>query len=94
MFQARVQALMSAFTTPPHPRYLVAAAKLYHEDNAASLQSIGFLTRLPNTLGVVSPVIRQALVWDTWQPGDDHTREPSLEWCHMGLAQGWLVVSA
>jgi transposase len=72
IFQERAQAWMHAFTHTPSPRYLVADAKLYHADNAASLNSIGFITRIPNTLGVVAQVIRPALGWDTWQPVDDH----------------------
>jgi transposase len=94
IFQERAQALMHAFTITPGPRYLVADAKLYHADNASSLQSIGFITRIPNTLGVVSQVIRQALGWDTWQPCDDNTRYQPLELCHYGMAQRWLVVYA
>jgi transposase len=92
IFQERAQALMHAFTNTPSPRYLVADAKLYHEDNASSLQRIGFITRIPNTLGVVSQVIMQALGWDTWQPFDDNTRYQPLELCHDGMAQRWLVV--
>jgi transposase len=63
-----------------------------HADNASRLQRIGFITRLPNTLGVGSQVIRQALGWDTWQPVDDNTRDQPLELCHDGMAQRWLVV--
>src|SRR6266699_4735230 len=37
IFQARTQALLTAFKTTPSPRYLVADAKLYSEDNAAHL---------------------------------------------------------
>jgi transposase len=92
IFQERAQALLHAFTNTPGPRYLVADAKLYHADNASSLQRIGFITRIPNTLGVVSQVIMQALEWDTWQPVDDNTRYQPLELCHYGMAQRWLVV--
>jgi transposase len=92
IFQERAQALMHAFTHTPGPRYLVADAKRYHADHASSLQSIGFITRIPNTLSVVSQVIMQALEWDTWQPVDDHTRDQPLELCHDGMAQRWLVV--
>ena len=53
---------------------------------------MGFITRIPNTLGVVSQVIRQALTWDTWHPVDDNIRDQRLELCHYGLAQRWLVV--
>jgi transposase len=50
------------------------------------------VTRIPNTLGVVSQVIRQALTWDTWHPVADHIRYQRLELCHAGMAQRWLVV--
>jgi transposase len=94
IFQERAPALRHAFTTTPSPRYLVAEAQRYHEDNASSLHRIGFLTRIPNTLGVVSQVLMQALGWETWQPVDDNTRYQPLEFCHDGLAQRWLVVDS
>jgi transposase len=92
VFQERAQALMTAFAHTPSPRYLVADAKLYHADNAPHLKHIGFITRIPNTLGVVSQVIRQALTWDTWHPVDANIRYQRLELCHYGMAQRWLVV--
>jgi transposase len=92
VFQARAQALMTAFEHTPSPRYLVADAKLYHADNAPHLKHMGFITRLPSTLSVVSQVIRQALEWDTWHPVDDNLRYQRLELCHYGMAQRWLVV--
>ena len=92
VFQERAQALMTAFEHTPSPRYLVADAKLYHADNAPHLKNIGFITRIPNALGVVSQVIRQALQGDTWHPVDDRLRYQRLELCHYGMAQRWLVV--
>ena len=92
MFQERAQAFMSALKTSPSPRYLIADAKLYTEDNAANLQRLGFITRLANTLGVVSHVIEQALTWDTWHTFDETTRYQGVELCHYGMAQRWLVV--
>src|SRR5204863_8527590 len=50
IFQARAEALMSAFKSTPRPRYLVADAKLYCEDNAVHLAKLGFITRIPATL--------------------------------------------
>ncbi|HEX9868688.1 MAG TPA: IS1634 family transposase [Candidatus Tectomicrobia bacterium] len=82
VFQERAQALMTAFEHTPSPRYLVADATLDHADNAPHLEHMGFITRLPNTLGVVSQVLRQALTWDTWHPVDDHLRDHRLELCH------------
>jgi len=43
------------------PRYLVAASQRSHADNAANLHQLGCITRLPNTLTVVSQVVTQAL---------------------------------
>jgi transposase len=92
VFQERAQALMTAFAHTPSPQYLVADAKLYHADNASHLKNIGFITRIPTTLGVVSQVIRQALQGDTWHSVDDRRRYQRLELCHYGMAQRWLVV--
>jgi transposase len=92
VFQQRVQALMSAFKDTPSPRYLVADAKLYCEDNAVRLAKLGFITRIPATLKLGSQVIGQALQWDTWQPFDDNTRYQPLALCHYGMVQRWLVV--
>jgi transposase len=92
VFQERAQALLAAFTNAPNPRYLIADAKLYHEDNAPHLQKLGFITRIPNTIGAVSQVIAQALTGDTWHRLDATTRYQSLELCHYGMAQRWLVV--
>jgi transposase len=92
VFQERVEALLSAFKTTPSPRYLVADAKLYCEDNAAHLAKLGFITRIPATLKVVAQVISQALQWDTWQPFDPNTRYQPLALGHYGMGQRWLVV--
>jgi transposase len=92
IFQERAQALMTAFQHAPSPRYLIADSKLYHDDNAANLEHLGFITRIPNTIGAVSQVIRQVLTADTWHSVDDQTRFQRLELCHYGMAQRWLVV--
>jgi transposase len=92
VFQERARALMAAFQHAPSPRYLIADSKLYHEDNASNLHNLGFITRIPNTLGAVSQVITQALTWDTWHRLDDNTRYQCLELCHYGMTQRWFVV--
>jgi transposase len=92
IFQERAQALLTAFKNAPSPRYLIADSKLYHDDNAANLANLGFITRIPNTIGSVSQVIRQALTRDTWHLLDEKTRYQRLELCHYGIAQRWLVV--
>jgi transposase len=94
IFQDRAKALVSTFKDSPTPRYLIADSKLYSEANAAQLKSLGFITRVPGTLKLVSQVIRQALRQDTWQRVDDTTRYQRLDLCHYGMAQRWLVVSS
>jgi transposase len=79
VFQERAQALVAAFQHAPSPRYLSADAQCYHEDKAPNLPTLGFITRIPHTLGAVSPVVAQALAWDTWYPVDDQTRDQGLE---------------
>lgn len=92
IFQERAEALLSTFKQSPTPRYLIADSKLYSKDNAAQLKPLGFITRIPDTLKLVSQVIRQALRADTWQRVDDTTRYHCLELCHYGMAHRWLVV--
>ena len=92
IFQDRAKALLSTFAQSPTPRYLIADSKLYSKDNAVQLKSLGFITRLPDTLTLVSQVIRQALREDTWQALDDTTRYHRLELCHYGMAQRWFVI--
>src|SRR3989441_2200255 len=94
IFKERAEALLTAFARAPTPRYLVADAKLYTEDTAPTLAKLGFITRIPGPLKVVSQVITQALQEDPWHRLDDRTRYQSLELCHYGIAQRWLVVSS
>jgi transposase len=94
IFKERAEALMMAVASAPTPRYLVADAKLYTEDTATTLAKLGFITRIPGTIKLVSQVITQALQGDRWHRLDETTRYDSLELCHYGIAQRWLVVSS
>src|SRR5882672_3948532 len=87
IFQERAQALMATFQGAPSPRYVVADAKLYSEENAANLKKLGFITRVPGTLKLVTHVIAQALRGDTWQRLDETTRYQAIGLCHYGMAQ-------
>jgi transposase len=94
IFKERAEALMVALGRSPTPRYLVADAKLYTEDTATPLAKLGFITRMPGTLKLVSQVITQALQCDRWHRLDETTRYDGVELCHDGMAQRWLVVSS
>jgi transposase len=67
MFQERAAALIGTVQRSPTPRYVGADATLYPADNATNRHSLGFLTRLPQTLTLVSQVIMQALRGDLGQ---------------------------
>jgi transposase len=92
IFQDRAEAILATLTRSPTPQYLVADSKLYSKDTAATLKQLGFITRIPNTLKLVSQVIRQALRWAFWHRIDDTRRYQRIELCHYGMAQRWLVV--
>jgi len=87
IFQERAQALIATLQASPSPRYLVADAKLYTEEHAANLKKLGFITRIPGTLKLVTQVITQALRWDTWHSLDETTRYQPMVLCHYGMAQ-------
>src|SRR5437870_3589539 len=61
IFQDRAKALLSTFAQSATPRYLIADSKLYSKDHAAHLKPLRFITRIPDTLKLVSQVISQAL---------------------------------
>lgn len=94
VLQERAQTLLTTFKNSPSPRYVVADCTLYHKEHAAHLKALPFITRLPNTLKVVSQVMTQALAIDTWHDVDAQRRYQCLELCHFGIAPRWLVVHA
>jgi transposase len=65
IFQEQAQALMSAFKNTPNPRYLVADAKLSHEDNASQPEK----NRLHHTY---PPHPRRGLTGDQASSGVGH----------------------
>jgi len=94
MFHDRAEALLATLKASPTPRYLIAESQLSSEDHAAQLKPLGFITRIPATLTLVSQVISQALRRATWPSVDDATRDQRLDLCHYGMAQRWLIVSS
>jgi transposase len=94
IFQERAHALMATLKGSPTPRYVVADAKLYNEEHAANLKTLGFITRIPGPLKLVSHVITQALRGDPWCFLDEATRYQPIELGHLGMAQRWLVVGS
>jgi Domain of unknown function (DUF4277) len=92
VFQARARGLMTALQNAPSPRHVSAAATRDHEANAPNLHALSCMTRLPHTLGVVSPVIMPALTGESWHWLDETTRDQGVELGPDGRAQRWLGV--
>ena len=93
IFQERAEALMTAFARSPTPRYLVADAKLYTEDNAATLQARLYHAHSGHPQAGVAGDPPSAAVGHVARL-DATTRYHGLELCHYGMAQRWLVVSS
>ena len=73
IFKERAGAIVESLRSSPAPCYLVADSKLYSEDNATVLSSLGFITRIPATLSLVGQAIEAALgceqAWQDWGAG-------------------------
>jgi transposase len=85
---------MATLQGAPSPRYVVADAKRYSEEHAANLKKLGFMTRVPGTLKLVTHVIAHARRGDTWHSLDETTRYQAIELCHYGMAQGTNIKAA
>jgi Domain of unknown function (DUF4277) len=92
--QERAAARRATVQHSPTPRDLVADATLSNAAQAAHRRALGFLTRMPHTLPLVSQVLTPARRWDTWPRLDDPTRSQRVELGHDGMAQRWVVGSA
>jgi len=94
--------LIEQLKASPTPRYLVADAKLYTEENAKNLALFPFITRIPGTLAIEQQLIDQAWSIDTWQPIVEMAVQPTASdvtysyqrlWlCHYGIEQRWLII--
>lgn len=92
IFEARAARLIEQFQTADSPRYLVADAKLYTQENALNLSRLSFITRLPETIKVVQDVIEQAWEFDTWFFFNESMTYQRLDLSHYGITQRWLIV--
>jgi len=88
VFQERAQALIETLQNS-RARAICADCKLYHE---TMLQTCNrwVITRIPQTLKLVSQVIRQALAMDTWHRLDEQTSYQRLDYATLAWSSaGW-----
>ena len=95
VFNERCELLIDSFKASETPRYLVADSKLYTESNAANLKDLLFITRIPNSIGLVGETIDQALLApNEWETLDDGRKIQTFEIEHYGMKQRWHVLSS
>ena len=94
IFEERSRLLLKSFKEADSQKYFIADSKLYTEDNAANLKCLNYITRIPNTIGTVAPIIRQALASSFWISNGTSHRRYSVELCHYQVAQRWIVVDS
>lgn len=92
VFESRSKELIEQFKASEGPRYLIADSKLYTEKNAANLTYHKFLTRIPGTLSLERQLIAQAWMFGRWSPLEEGYQVQSVELCHYGMEQRWLIV--
>lgn len=93
IFKERAGAIVESLRSSPAPCYLVADSKLYSEDNATVLSSLGFITRIPATLSLVGQAIEAALGCEqAWQDFGAGYRYQRLDHNHYGMEQRWLII--
>jgi len=60
IFTARSKALIESLEKSQNPCYLIADSKLYSESNSAHLKEFPFITRIPNSINLVTDTIEKA----------------------------------
>ena len=92
IFKERSKELINQFKSGETPRYLVMDSKGYSKADAADLQQIPFITRVPSTLSLVPTIIKQALKSAVRQEINEEYQYQALEPGHYGIDQRWLVI--
>lgn len=92
IFKERCAELMKSFKNSENPRYLVGDSKLYHEDNAANLLEIKFITRIPRTYKEENKAIDVAIATNDWIPLDEANKYYVHATTHLNIPQRWIVV--
>ena len=95
VFRERAETLLEKFKQSETRRYLVADCKLHTEKNAANLNELPFITRIPQHIKKVGEIIEQAV--DNPKDrlalnNDRQVRTFDLE--HYGMRQRWHAVSS
>ena len=92
IFQYRAKKLIEAWKEAEVPRYLIMDSKGYSEKNAINLESLQFITRIPETNKPAKTAIQNALKDNIWENWDEQRKYTCLEIGHYNIQQRWIVV--
>ncbi len=92
IFQHRSKKLVEAWNDMEAPRYLIMDSKGYSKENAIHLNSLNFITRIPETNKPAKTSIQNALNHDIWESWDEQRKYTCLEIEHYEIQQRWIVV--
>lgn len=92
IFQYRAKELIEAWKDLETPHYLIMDSKGYSQKNAINLNSLNFITRIPETNKPAKTAIQDALKQDTWITWDEQRKYTCIDIEHYKIKQHWLVV--
>jgi len=92
VFQYRAKTLIEAWKDVELPRYLIMDSKGYSKKNAVNLESLKFVTRIPETNTPAKVAIKNALIQDSWAVCDEGRKYTCLEIEHYQIKQRWIIV--
>jgi transposase len=99
VFTERCKELKKSFSAEAGPKLLVADSKLYCEKNAENLNSMPFVTRIPENIGAAKKLIATAcakqdddVAWVKHPAGDYLMQAHQVQ--HYDIDQTWVVIAS
>lgn len=94
IFQKRSAALIEAFKNSEGPQILIADSKLYNKANMPNLAKLAFVTRVPDSIGLVVEKMTLAISEVAWEIYDEKRMFRAFEVEHYDAKQTWIVVKS
>jgi transposase len=94
IFQQRSAALVESFKSSEGPQILIADSKLYNKANMPNLSHLAFVTRVPDSIGLVEEKIAQAISEGTWERYDEKRVFRTFAVEHYNVHQRWTIVKS
>lgn len=94
IFQKRSAALVEAFKNSEGPKVLIADSKLYNKANMVNLSNLTFVTRVPDSIGLVQEKLELAVSEGTWDIYDEKRMFCAFVIEHYAVKQTWIVVKS